>query len=103
MAAVVVGLSTAAVLLAADWLGLLTVVALGALGGLYLMAGDRWVGEYAHDVRTVRAGAPVSGFVRTEVESDVGLQRPVGGPRGRSPNSRPGGPRPAPETGGLLG
>jgi len=55
---------------------------LGA-GAAYLGWGDRLLGEYDQDLRSVRTGAAASGFVRVEVGSGVGLEREVGSPTGR--------------------
>jgi hypothetical protein len=87
-AAAVLTLGAAASLVGSAWLGIVCVAGLAVVGGVYLAAGDRWVAEYEHDLRTVRAGHGSSGLLRAEVESEVGLDRPVGGPRRRSPHTR---------------
>jgi hypothetical protein len=64
------------------------IAGLAATGAIYLGWGDRLLREYDQDLRSVRAGAAASGFVRVEVGSEVGLEREVGSPTGRSPHSR---------------
>ena len=61
---------------------------LAALGGATMALGDRAVTEYERDLRAVQAGEDSSGLLRAEVRSDVGLERAVGLPSARSPNSR---------------
>ncbi len=64
------------------------IAGLAGTGAVYLGWGDRLLREYDQDLRTVRTGAAASGFVRVEVGSEVGLEREVGRPTGRSPHSR---------------
>jgi len=70
-------------------LGLGALAGLAALGWVAMLAGEEAVHDYSHDLRTAAAGADSDGFVRAEVRSDVGLERPVGLPSTRSPNVRP--------------
>jgi len=62
---------------------------LAVLGWVAMAAGEAAVHEYGRDLRSVTQGEDVSGFVRAEVRSDVGLERPVGLPTARSPHARP--------------
>ncbi len=70
-------------------LGLGALAGLGVLGWIAMVAGEEAVHEYGHDLRRVAAGEEGDGFLRAEVRSDVGLERPVGLPSARSPHVRP--------------
>ena len=77
-------------------LGLAALCGLAALGWAAMLAGERAVSEYGHDLRTVLESDAERGFVHAEVRSDVGLEREVGRPSGRSPHVRPPSPTPDP-------
>lgn len=92
-AAVVFGLTILTLLALADlapflWARGLAVLGLAAAGGLFVLYGDRLTREYAHDLASARSGEPISGALRVEVESEVGLDRPVVRPSVRSPHVR---------------
>ena len=73
-------------------LGLASLLALVALGLASLAASERLVDRYVRDLRAVAIGGGVSGRLRVEVRSRVGLttdRRRAGPP---SPNVRRGGP-----------
>ncbi|MGP8071976.1 MAG: hypothetical protein ACLPZM_02465 [Thermoplasmata archaeon] len=69
--------------------GLGALVGLAVLGWVGMAEGEEAVREYDHDLRSVTAGSDGDGFVRAEVRSDVGLERPIGFPAVRSPHTRP--------------
>ena len=64
-------------------------VGLATLGAATMAIAERAVTEYERDLRVVRAGERSTGLLRAEVRSDVGLERSVGLPSGRSPHARP--------------
>jgi hypothetical protein len=82
--------------------GLVSVVALGALGMGYIGWADRFLEEYATDLRTGADGSGTDGFLRVELNTPVGLDREIGRPTARSPHARrraPGSSAPSDETG----
>jgi hypothetical protein len=84
--------------------GLFALLGLGAVGGVYLVGAGRVLAEYRGDLRRVHGGGTVDGLLRAEVESEVGLDRPVGLPSQRSPlvrgaPGRPDSPTQGTETG----
>jgi len=68
--------------------GLVSVIALGLLGAGYVAWSDRFLEEYARDLRTGAEGAATEGLLRVELRSPVGLDRDIGRPTERSPHSR---------------
>jgi hypothetical protein len=68
--------------------GLVSVIALGALGVGYIGWSDRLLEEYAKDLRTGAEGSGTDGFLRVELNTPVGLDRAVGRPTARSPHAR---------------
>jgi hypothetical protein len=86
--AAVAALTLAALVLPGPILGVIAVGSLAATGAVALAWGDRVVTDYATDLREVRDGTIADGFVRTEVESHVGLERTIGRPSERSPHAR---------------
>ena len=92
-AAVLFGAVILALLAVADgapylWARGLAVLGLAASGGAFLLFGDRLTREYAGDLASARSGETISGALRVEVESQVGLERPVVRPSIRSPHVR---------------
>jgi hypothetical protein len=67
---------------------LVALLGLAVLGGVYVLRSERKVSEYVGDLRSVRGGGDVSGWLRVEVSNEVGRERPVGLPTRRSPNTR---------------
>lgn len=85
--------------------GLVSVVALGALGMGYIGWSDRFLEEYAADLRTGADGSGTDGFLRVELHTPVGLDREIGRPTARSPHARrraPGSSTPSEESGPEL-
>jgi len=86
------GLTLAVLTMVVPW----TALAVGALAGMaalgagYLLRADRLLEEYARDLQRVRAGTERSGFLRAEVESEVGLERQIVRPSATSPHRRRG-------------
>ncbi len=88
----VVGLVLVALEMPYDALGVAAVGGLSAVGLGYLTWSERLLARYSADLRGVLEGISGSGFARAEVGTEVGLERPVGSPAGRSPHSRRGPP-----------
>jgi len=82
----------------APWtvIGVAALGGLAAVGGIYVVRSEQAISEYVHDLRSVRGGGDVSGWVRFEVGSRVALDRQVGLPARRSPHARPASGRPGP-------
>jgi len=74
--------------------GLVSVIALGALGVGYVGWADGVLEGYANDLRSGLEGDAAGGLLRAELRSSVGLDRDVGQPTARSPHAR----RRSPET-----
>jgi hypothetical protein len=68
--------------------GLVAVVALGALGAVYLGWSEGMLASYSDDLRRAREGKESDGFTRAEVGSPVGFERDVGRPTAASPHAR---------------
>jgi hypothetical protein len=68
--------------------GLVAVVALGALGAVYLGWSEGMLSSYSNDLRRAREGRETDGFIRAEVGSTVGFERDVGRPTAVSPHAR---------------
>lgn len=68
--------------------GLASVVALGALGAVYLGWSEGMLASYSDDLRLAREGRESDGFTRAEVGSPVGFERDVGRPTAASPHAR---------------
>ena len=81
-------LSVLTMVLPWDLLALVALLGLAALGGLSMLHAERLLGTYAQDLAHVRAGAEANGFLRAEVTSDVGLERPIVRPSATSPHRR---------------
>jgi len=64
------------------------VVALVVVGGVYLGWSDRLLASYANDLRDALEDRSTDGFLRAEVASPVGLDRPRGRPTAPSPHVR---------------
>ena len=71
----------------ADW-GILGIGGLIVTGGAYVVWSQQALSEYAWDLRAMRDGTVSSGFLRAEAGSLFGLDRIVGRPTERSPNTR---------------
>ena len=68
--------------------GIGAVVALGIVGLVYVVWADRFLEEYANDLRAAREGSPRGSFVRAEMASPIGLDRDSRSPVSVSPHSR---------------
>jgi len=79
-----------AVAIALPWpfVGIASVVAMGALGLAYLGWSDRMLDRYASDLRRARDGTSTDGFVRVEVATPVGLYRDARLRTSPSPHTR---------------
>ena len=82
------GLTAVAVVLPWPFVGIASVVAMGALGLAYLGWSDRMLDRYASDLRRARDGTSTDGFVRVEVATPVGLYRDARLPTSPSPHTR---------------
>ena len=83
-------------------IGAAAVAGLAITGGAALLAGERLIADYGNDLRNGRRPDGPDGFVRVEVRSEVGLERPVGLPTHRSPNVRSPSHRPVERTGPVA-
>jgi len=81
-------LTLLAVALPGSW-GILCVGALAVGGGAYVLWSGPVLAEYVSDLQTASRESSNRGFVQAEVADLVGLERAVGRPTERSPNSRP--------------
>jgi hypothetical protein len=97
------GLLGISLLAAPAALALAALAGLALLGGAALLVGERALKEYERDLRAVAGGEILDGFLRAEVQSEVGLDRPVGLPSTRSPLSRPRMRSPDPRPSAVLG
>jgi hypothetical protein len=70
------------------WLQVVGLVGLSATGALFVWRAERLVATYEADLSVGTAGDSSSGVLRAEVGTIVGLDRPVGSPRSRSPHYR---------------
>jgi hypothetical protein len=86
--AVTVVLTAGALLLPLPYVGIAAVLALAVLGAAYLGWSERTLSSYATDLRRAREGQEIDGFLRVEVTTEVGLERPVGRPTSPSPHAR---------------
>ena len=83
-----VGLIGLAMIVPAEFVGILAVVALGMLGLASLGWSDRMLAQYASDLRHAQDDRSPRGFVHAEVGVTVGLDREAEMPPAPSPNVR---------------
>jgi hypothetical protein len=88
VAGTVAALCLLAVALPGSW-GMVGVAALAVSGAAYLVWSEAVLSEYASDLRAASEAGTARGFLRAEVAGVVGLERTVGRPTERSPNTRP--------------
>jgi hypothetical protein len=88
IAGAVVALTLLAVALPGSW-GILGVGALAVSGGAYLLWSGPVLSDYVSDLKAASNDRSDRGFLRAEVAGVVGLERAVGRPTERSPNTRP--------------
>jgi hypothetical protein len=88
IAGTVAALTLLAVALPGSW-GVLCVGALAVSGGAYLLWSEEVLSEYVSDLRAASNERADRDFLRAEVAGTVGLERTVGRPTERSPNTRP--------------
>ncbi len=88
MLALAAGLGATAILAPWPAVGLSAILGLGIVGGFFVLRSERMIAEYTGDLRSVRTGGDAGGWVRVEVQSEVGRDRVVGLPSRRSPHTR---------------
>jgi hypothetical protein len=88
IAGTVGALTLLAVVLPGSW-GILCVGALAVSGAAYLLWSGPVLSEYVSDLKAASNENSDRGFLRAEVAGIVGLERTVGRPTERSPNTRP--------------